>query len=198
MYSPALRSRAGEHSASRCSDNVGAARSARAGRELPPARSIRLIGIAPNYDELVDSPVEVGTFQQSSFQQDGATYHVVVHGNPADYDMAKLDGVLKQITHAEVDWMQDRPYDEYTFLYHFPHGPGGRRHGARLRHRDRRQRRRGCAPTCCPWPSVTAHEFFHLWNVKRIRPQSLEPIDYQARDGHARTVVQRRRDQHGG
>ena len=33
--------------------------------------------------------------------------------------------VLKKITHAAVDWMQDRPYDEYTFLYHFPHGSGG-------------------------------------------------------------------------
>ena len=36
-----------------------------------------------------------------------------------------LTAVLKQITHAEVDWMQDRPYDEYTFLYHFPQGPAG-------------------------------------------------------------------------
>ncbi len=69
-------------------------------------------------------------FQQSAFQQDGATYHVVVDGDPADYDMAKLDQVLAKITHAEVDWMQDRPFDEYTFLYHFPrgHGAGGMEH----------------------------------------------------------------------
>ncbi len=39
--------------------------------------------------------------------------------------MAKLDEMLGKITHAAVDWMQDRPYDEYTFLYHFPRGPGG-------------------------------------------------------------------------
>ena len=64
-------------------------------------------------------------FASPQFQQDGATYHVVVDGNPADYDMAKLDEVLGRITHAAVDWMQDRPYEEYTFLYHFPHGPGG-------------------------------------------------------------------------
>ena len=56
-----------------------------------PGKVDQAIGIAHNYDELVDSPVEVGIFQQSSFQQDGATYHVVVDGNPADYDMAKLD-----------------------------------------------------------------------------------------------------------
>jgi predicted metalloprotease with PDZ domain len=136
------------------------------------------VGVAANYDDLVDSPAEVGVFQQSSFQQDGATYHVVVHGNPADYDMSKLDGVLRQITHAEVDWMEDRPYDEYTFLYHFPHGPGGggmeHAYGTAIDVNAERLR-----TDLLPVAEVTAHEFFHLWNVKRIRPQSLEPIDYQ-------------------
>lgn len=144
-----------------------------------PGKVDQAVGIARNYDELVDSPVEVGTFQQSSFQQDGGTYYVVVHGNPADYDMAKLDTVLKQITHAEVDWMQDRPFDEYTFLYHFPHGPagGGMEHAYGTAIDVNADRLRG---DLLPLAEVTAHEFFHLWNVKRIRPQSLEPINYQA------------------
>ena len=64
----------------------------------------------------------------------------MVDGNPADYDMAKLDEVLGRITHAAVDWMQDRPYDEYTFLYHLPRGPGGWRDGARIRHCHRSER----------------------------------------------------------
>jgi predicted metalloprotease with PDZ domain len=143
-----------------------------------PGKVDQAVGIARNYDELVDSPAELGTFQQSAFQQDGATYHVVVHGNPADYDMGKLDTVLKQITHAEVGWMQDRPYHEYTFLYHFPHGPagGGMEHayGTAI---DLNADRLG--GDLLPLAEVTAHEFFHLWNVKRIRPQSLEPINYQ-------------------
>ena len=144
-----------------------------------PGKVDQVVGIARNYDELVDSPVEVGTFQQSSFQQDGGTYYVVVHGNPADYNMAKLDTVLKQITHAEVDWMQDRPFDEYTFLYHFPHGPagGGMEHAYGTAIDVNADRLRG---DLLPLAEVTAHEFFHLWNVKRIRPQSLEPINYQA------------------
>ncbi len=143
-----------------------------------PGKVEQNIGIAHNYDELVDSPAEVGIFQQSAFQQDRATYHIVVHGNPADYDMAKLDGVLKKITHAAVDWMQDRPYEEYTFLYHFPagYGGGGMEHayGTAI-DVSADHLRDGLMPVA----SVTAHEFFHLWNVKRIRPQSLEPIDYQ-------------------
>jgi predicted metalloprotease with PDZ domain len=138
----------------------------------------QITGVAHNYDELVDSPAEVGAFRQSQFQQDGAMYHVVVDGNPADYNMAKLDEVLGRVTHAAVDWMQDRPYDEYTFLYHLPRGPGGggmeHAYGAAIEMSANELRE-----SLLPLASVSAHEFFHLWNVKRIRPQSLEPIDYQ-------------------
>ena len=144
----------------------------------PPGQVDQKIGVAAGYDELADSPVELGTFQQSEFQRDGATYHVVVHGNPADYDMGQIDETLSKITHAAVDWMQDRPYDEYTFLYHFPKGPagGGMEHayGTAIDLTADRVRSNQLALA-----SVSAHEFFHLWNVKRIRPQSLEPIDYQ-------------------
>lgn len=143
-----------------------------------PGRVDQIVGTARNYDELVDSPVELGSFQQSEFKQDGATYHVVVDGNSADYDLAKIDSMLAAITHAEVDWMQDRPYDEYTFLYRFPHGPGGggmeHAYGTAIDINADRLRSNPLALA-----SVSAHEFFHLWNVKRIRPQSLEPIDYQ-------------------
>lgn len=133
---------------------------------------------AMSYDGLVDSPVMMGTLQESSFQQDGATHRVVVDGSPDDYDMAKLDEVLAKITHAAVDWMQDRPYEEYTFLYHFPRGAGagGMEHayGAAIEISAERLRE-----NLLPVADVSAHEFFHLWNVKRIRPQSLEPVDYQ-------------------
>jgi predicted metalloprotease with PDZ domain len=143
-----------------------------------PGKVEQVVGVAHNYDELVDSPVEMGTFRQSLFEQDGATYHVVVDGNPADYDMAKIDDILARITHAAVDWMQDRPYDEYTFLYHLPRGPGGggmeHAYGAAIEVSANRLRE-----SLLAMASVSAHEFFHLWNVKRIRPQSLEPIDYQ-------------------
>ena len=129
----------------------------------------QVTGVARNYDALVDSPAELGTFQQSSFQQDGATYHVVVDGNPADYDMAKLDSQLERITHAEVDWMQDRPYEEYTFLFRFPRGPGGggmeHAYGTAIEVNATR-----LGKDLSTVASISAHEFFHLWNVKRIRP----------------------------
>ncbi len=177
MYSPALRSQA---VSIRLLDapTTWELRDLHILGEAAPGKVDQAIGIARDYDELVDSPAEVGIFRQSAFQQDGATYHVVVDGTPADYDMAKLDEVLAKITHAAVDWMQDRPYDEYTFLYHFPHGYGGggmeHSYGTAI-DLNADLLRNGFMPVA----SVSAHEFFHLWNVKRIRPQSLEPIDYQ-------------------
>jgi predicted metalloprotease with PDZ domain len=143
-----------------------------------PGKVEQVVGVAKSYDDLADSPAEIGMFGQSEFQQDGATYHVVVDGSPADYDMAKLDEVLGRITHAAVDWMHDRPYEEYTFLLHLPHGSGGggmeHAYGTAIEVNANRVHE-----SLLPLASLSAHEFFHLWNVKRIRPQSLEPIDYQ-------------------
>ena len=177
MYSPALRS---QPASLRLLDvpATWALRDLHVLGAAEPGKVEQVVGIAHNYDQLVDSPAELGSFQQSAFQQDGATYHVVVDADPADYNMAKLDELLEKITRAETDWMQDRPYEDYTFLYHFPrgHGAGGMEHayGTAIDVNSDRLR-----SSLMPLASVTAHEFFHLWNVKRIRPQSLEPIDYQ-------------------
>jgi predicted metalloprotease with PDZ domain len=82
--------------------------------------------------------------------------------------------------------MEDRPFDSYMFLYHFPRGPagGGMEHSystAISVNADVLAR----APDVLA--SVTAHEFFHLWNVKRIRPQTLEPVDY-SRENYTRAL----------
>src|SRR5271166_2048201 len=80
---------------------------------------------AENYDRLIDSPVEIGTFQESDFDEAGGHFRVIVDAEPADYDMAKIVGELHKIVAAAVSWMNDRPFDSYMFLYHFPRGPGG-------------------------------------------------------------------------
>jgi predicted metalloprotease with PDZ domain len=145
--------------------------------EAPAGKVEQAVGVAHNYDELVDSPTEVGIFQRLDFQQDGATYHIAIH-TTSNYDSGKLLDTLRKITHAGVDWMSDRPYDTYTFLYHFPngHGAGGMEHASGTAIDINAQYLRG---DMMPVAGVSAHEFFHLWNVKRIRPASLHPIDYQ-------------------
>ena len=132
---------------------------------------------ADNYDRLVDSPVEIGDFKESDFDEGGARYRVIVDAEPVDYDMEKIVAMLSKIVAAATTWMNDRPYDCYMFIYHFPHGPagGGMEHAystAISLNAD------ALAKSSEALASVTAHEFFHLWNVKRIRPQTLEPVDY--------------------
>jgi predicted metalloprotease with PDZ domain len=141
---------------------------------------------ADNYDRLVDSPVEIGDFKESDFDEGGGHYRVIVDAEPGDYDMEKIAAMLHKIVAAATSWMDDRPYNTYMFLYHFPRGPagGGMEHSYStaiavnadvLAH----------APEVLA--SITAHEFFHLWNVKRIRPQTLEPVDY-TRENYTRAL----------
>lgn len=132
---------------------------------------------AENYDRLVDSPVEIGTFRETDFDESGAHFRVVIDADPADYNADQIKDSLHRLVAAAITWMNDCPFKEYVFIYHFPRGPagGGMEHayataidlnaGSIQRSLD-------------PLNSVSAHEFFHLWNVKRIRPRSLEPIDY--------------------
>jgi predicted metalloprotease with PDZ domain len=153
--------------------------------QLPPgwhiATPLKLMSAnsfaAETYDRLVDSPVEIGTFQESDFDDGGGHYRVIVDAESGDFDMEKIIAMLRKIVSAATGWMDDRPFDNYMFLYHFPRGPagGGMEHAystAISVNADVLTR-----PTDV-LASVTAHEFFHLWNVKRIRPQTLEPVDY--------------------
>jgi predicted metalloprotease with PDZ domain len=132
---------------------------------------------AENYDRLVDSPVEIGGFHELDFDEGGGHYRVVVDAEAGDYDMQHIVGELRKIVAAATSWMEDRPFETYMFLYHFPHGPagGGMEHAYAtaidLSAEAIKQNSEAL-------PGVTAHEFFHLWNVKRIRPQTLEPVDY--------------------
>ncbi len=141
---------------------------------------------ADNYDRLVDSPVEIGTFADSTFEEGGAHYRVVIDADAADYDLKKITSELRKIVSAATSWMNDRPFLSYTFIYHFPHGPGGggmeHAYSTAIALNAEVLAR---APDVLG--SITAHEFFHLWNVKRIRPQTLEPIDY-TRENYTRAL----------
>jgi predicted metalloprotease with PDZ domain len=132
---------------------------------------------AETYDHLVDSPVEIGSFQESDFNESGARYRVIIDAEAGDYDAETVTSMLHKIVAAATAWMNDRPFTSYMFIYHFPHGPagGGMEHSystAISLNSDALAR----DPEILA--SVSAHEFFHLWNVKRIRPQTLEPVDY--------------------
>jgi len=132
---------------------------------------------AENYDRLVDSPVEIGDFKEADFDESGGHFRVIVDADPADYDMQNIVGQLHKMVAAATSWMNDRPFDYYMFLYHFPRGPagGGMEHAYSTAIEMNAGMMKQSPESLA---GVTAHEFFHLWNVKRIRPQTLEPADY--------------------
>ena len=132
---------------------------------------------AQDYDHMVDSPVELGVFQESDFDQGRGHYRVVVDADPSDYDMQQHCRNAPQPGCTATAWMDDQPFQTYVFIYHFPRGPagGGMEHAYSTAIDISANR---LAENPLSLGDLTAHEFFHLWNVKRIRPQALEPVDY--------------------
>ncbi len=127
---------------------------------------------ARHYDELVDAPVELSAFAETQFPLRGRRLRIVVDAEPGDYSLERLRNSAVKIASTATSIMQDVPFPSYTFMYHFREGGGGGMEHANSTAIDSRPCRD------CDLAGVTAHEFFHLWNVKRIRPASLEPIDY--------------------
>jgi predicted metalloprotease with PDZ domain len=124
---------------------------------------------AASYDALVDAPVEIGRFDEWSFSAANRTIRVVFHGDAVD--RGALTRMLSEIVDYETHLMGDAPFPEYLFLLHVGQDYGG----GGMEHANCTAISVGSFATLA---NVSAHEFFHLWNVKRIRPQSLEPVDY--------------------
>jgi len=126
-------------------------------------------GDAPSYDALVDSPIEAGKFEEFQLTGVKPSVFVVIHGD--NWKKKRVEDDLKRICEYEVRLMEGAPFEHYTFILHIGKGAGG----GGMEHAN---------STAIGTPSdeylagVAAHEFFHLWNVKRIRPTSLEPVDY--------------------
>ncbi len=127
--------------------------------------------VAPSYDALVDAPVEAGKFEEFKFESGGAHFRVIV--DAASWNRGHLENALRRITAYELQLMGGAPFQEFAFFFHIgPEaavGAGGMEHANSTVIADASIE--GAA-------SVAAHEFFHVWNVKRIRPQDLEPVDY--------------------
>ena len=125
--------------------------------------------VASSYDALVDAPVEIGHFDEYHMEAGGRPIRIVVHGESGD--RSRLLESLKRIVDYEASLMGGAPFREYLFLFHVGSNFGG----GGMEHMN-------CtaisADVPAQLPGYSAHEFFHAWNVKRIRPRSLEPVDY--------------------
>ena len=141
---------------------------------------------ARSYDELADSPVEVGEFDDWDFQVDGARYRVIVHADGRVYSRERMTQALEAIVRTETSLMRNRPFQSFTFIFHFLRDTvgGGMEHAYSTAIHISSQWMRD---DTLAFAATAAHEFFHAWNVKRIRPQQLEPVDY-SRENYTRAL----------
>lgn len=153
-------------------------RAPRGWRTATALRSRRGRFLASGYDELADSPIEIGSFERRTFRVGGRRHELAIHG-PGNHDPARLVADLKKIVEAERRIFRELPYERYVFiLHHVPEGGGGLEHRAStaLQYPPYQYRPREKYEN---FLELAAHEFFHLWNVKRIRPEMLGPFDYE-------------------
>ncbi len=132
--------------------------------------------LAANFDTLVDSPFEIGTQQIADFTVLDKPHQLVIWGE-GNLDVERAIADITKIIEVEAEIFGSLPYDRYIFLLHLAAGGGGLEH-------------KNCCSLLYPrfnladdskyhrFMQLVAHEFFHLWNVKRIRPIGLEKFDY--------------------
>ena len=135
----------------------------------------------PNWDILIDTPTEIAPdWTEDDFEVDGKKYHVVVHSFGAEGGKRNnLVRDIEKIVRAEVAMWGPPEFDEYTFLIHFA---ADDRSGDGMEHLTSTQiiEPGALADTGVYDDTLgtVAHEFFHVWNVKRLRPLELGPWDF--------------------
>ena len=129
-----------------------------------------------NYDQLVDCPIEIGNQVVFDFMAAGVKHTVAMYGE-GNYDIPSLKIDMAKVIEAETAVFGENPNKEYVFIVHnVVYGQGG------LEHKNSTtlsvNRWTYSAPKNSDFLNLVAHEYFHLWNVKRIRPIELGPFDY--------------------
>lgn len=151
---------------------------------------------APDYDALVDHPVELGTFWRGEFMAKGVRHEFVVAGAPPDLDGQRLLDDSRKICEAQIAFWHGRrkpPFDHYVFMLNtVEDGYGGLEHrqstalicGRKDLPRQGRPLNQDAYTTLL---GLISHEYFHTWNVKRLKPTAFAPYDY-TQENHTRML----------
>ncbi|HWN86341.1 MAG TPA: PDZ domain-containing protein [Vicinamibacterales bacterium] len=141
---------------------------------------------APDFDTLTDSPIVVGNPAVYEFTVDDKKHYLVNEGEGGVFDGARAAKDLEAIVREYRRMWGFLPYDRYLFLNLLTESGGGLEHknssvlmGTRWATRTRRAYN--------AWLDLASHEFFHVWNIKRLRPVELGPFDYE-NENHTRSL----------
>ena len=133
---------------------------------------------ARDYDELVDSPIDCGHPVDLGFTAAGVPHRILLCGHGGNYEAHRLEEDVRKITEAQIRLFGESPVSHYTFFVHLNDVPDGA-----LEHATSNSAvhpRTGFRPLSeyHRFLAIASHEYFHLYNVKRIRPKVLGPFDY--------------------
>ncbi|MDZ7261922.1 MAG: hypothetical protein ONB05_07450, partial [candidate division KSB1 bacterium] len=129
---------------------------------------------AKNYDTLIDSPVEMGDFVDYYFNHQGRNFTITIDGDTS-FNIENFLLMINKIVSYQADLFNDLPFENYLFMFNvYPDYRGG---GGLEHHNSTTIGLSGkkLAEDVESAANVIAHEFFHLWNVKRIHPRLLGP-----------------------
>ncbi|QNF33032.1 M61 family metallopeptidase [Adhaeribacter swui] len=134
---------------------------------------------AANYDEVVDSPIEIGNHEVWQFEVNGVPHQVAMFGE-SNVNKEKFLADLKKVTSTAAQVIGEMPIDRYLFIIHnLPIGGGGLEHKFSTTLHVKKWSY-GSPAGYNSIMGLVAHEYFHLWNVKRLRPAGLGPFNYDA------------------
>jgi predicted metalloprotease with PDZ domain len=131
--------------------------------------------VAPDYDVLADNPVTMGAFLMDTYTFGGKPHYIVYRGAAkSQVDRERVKKACLDITKTQVEFWKSQPYDKYVWHFAVREGTDG---AGGLEHLSSTaiSMAAGAGPGVI---SVMSHEFFHLWNVKRVRSKPLGPFDY--------------------
>ena len=149
--------------------------------------------IAAGYDELIDHPVEMGDFALATFKAHGVAHDIVISGRVPNLDMARLQADLKAMCETQIAFFEPKskraPMQRYVFLtLAVGDGYGGLEHRASTALICARAdlptaatpKKLEAGDGYLKFLGLCSHEYFHTWNVKRIKPAAFAPYDLQA------------------
>jgi predicted metalloprotease with PDZ domain len=153
--------------------------------------------LAKDYEELIDGPVQAGRLAHRSFEVCGVAHEIAISGRVARLDLDRLQADLTRLCEAHIRLFEPRsarpPFERYAFLtLAVDEGYGGLEHRnstALICRRDDLPHL-GMKDTTEGYRrflGLASHEYFHVWNVKRIRPQAFLPYDL-SRENYTRLL----------
>ena len=137
-----------------------------------------MVRTARDYDTFIDAPTIYGIYREHTFEVNGTPFSCVYFDSTQqyDFDVEAYTDVVRRIVTYIGELFGSYPFPDYVFLFSLPRGGGGLEHLNSTAIGLNSERLKNDVNS---GGSISAHEFFHTWNVKRIRPKVLGPFEYE-------------------